>query len=481
MSIMRSHTTIIVRLCTVLLVVAVASGCVPSVVHKDADRTMPARFAATDDTVSTGDMSWRAYYADTNLLAMIDSALHRNQELNIVLQEISIAQNEVDARRGEYLPFVHLRAGADAEKAGAYTRSGAVEEQLEVRPGERFPTPLPTFTLGADVSWEVDIWRRLRNATDAATLRYLSSIEGTNYLVTNIVAEVAASYYELMAMDNLLEAIDANIEIQRRALHIVEQQKQAAKATELAVRKFEAEVLKNESRRYEVKQRIVELENRINALLGRYPQPVPRDATSFLAMRPDSVRAGLPTQLLERRPDVKQAELAMQAADLDVASAKARFYPSLNITAGAGYSSFNAQYLFTTPESMIYNVAGELLMPVINRNAIKAAYMSAGAKQVQAAYAYERTLLQAYIEVANDLAKLENLQRAFDRKQAQVEALTSSVDISNNLFLSARADYMEVLMTQRDALEARMELIETKMEQMRTYVHVYKALGGGWK
>jgi len=181
------------------------------------------------------------------------------------------------------------------------------------------------------------------------------------------------------------------------------------------------------------------------------------------------------------KPDVKQAELELKASDLDIDVARARFYPSFSIFAGLGFQTFDPKYIVTTPASLIYNLAGELVMPVINRAAIKAAYASAGAHQVQAAYNYERTVLNAYIEVANQLSKLENLRQSYERRNRQVEALTASVDIANSLFLSARADYMEVLLTQRDALEARMELIETKVQQMRAYVDVYRALGGGWR
>lgn len=464
----------------------VATSCVPTLVRREVNTNVPSRFTlSTDstsaDSVSAGMVDWRTFYADSNLVALIDTAVRRNQELQIVQQEIVIAQNEVDAKSGEYLPFVNLRAGAGIEKSGKHTRNGAVEEQLEIGPGERFPEPLPNFTVGAEISWEVDIWRKLRNATDAAALRYLSTIEGTRFMVTNVVAELASSYYELMAMDNLLVALDTNIQIQRRALQTIEYQKQAAQATELAVKKFEAEVAKNEGHRFEVVQSITEIENRINYLLGRYPQHVPRSSQNFLSMLTDSVHAGYPSQLLENRPDVKQASLQLKAADLDIDVAKARFYPSLGITAGVGYQAFNPKFLFSTPESMIYDLAGELLMPVLNRSAIKSAYFTAGAHQIQAAYDYERTILNAYIEVANQLSKINNLRQSYERKTKQVDALATSVDVANSLFTSARADYMEVLMTQRDALEAKMELIETKAQQMRAHVDVYRALGGGWK
>ena len=471
------------RTITVVATVAllVLTSCVPTVIQRTVNRDIPSTFREAADTVNSASMNWREYYRDSNLVTLIDSALARNQELNIVMQEIDIAQNEVLARSGEYLPFVNLKAGGGVDKAGSFTRNGAVEEGLEIRPGEPFPKPLPDVGLSATVQWEVDIWNRLRNATKSAGLRYLASTEGARYVVTNLVSEIAGSYYELIALDNLLDAVNANVSILKNALAIIEQQKEAARATELAVRRFEAEVLKNESHRYEIQQRITETENRINFLVGRYPQRVERESSTFFTTTLDSVRTGLPVQLLDNRPDVRQSEHALKAAELDIDVARARFYPNFSIAAGIGYQAFNPQFLFTTPESVIYSLAGELLMPVINRRAIIAELNTSNAKQIQAAYNYERTLLTAYIEVANRLAKVSNLQNSFALKSRQVAALNESVDIAGTLFTSARADYMEVLLTQRDALEARMELIDTKVEQLMASIELYRALGGGWK
>lgn len=457
------------------------SACTPDLtVKKSINRSTPPGYNHTRDTSNSAKVDWKEYFMDPNLIALIDTALKNNQELHIMLQEIAITRNEVMSRKGEYLPFVGVRGGAGVDKVGRYTRNGALEENLNIREGEEFPEPLPDFMVGAYASWEVDIWRKLRNAKKSAYTRYLATREGRNFVITTLIAEIANSYYELLALDNQLEIVNQNIQIQSDALKIVKLQKQATRVTELAVRRFEAQVLNTKSLQYGIQQEIIETENRINFLLGRYPQPIARDPESFGELVPDSIRVGIPLQLLENRPDVRQAELELAAAKLDVEVARARFFPSIGITAGVGYQAFNPAYLISAPESLLYSLAGDLTAPLINRKAIKATYFNANAKQIQAVYDYEQTLLKAYIEVVNQLTRISNLESSLELKQQQVEALNESIEISNNLFRSARADYMEVLLTQRDALESRFELIETKMQQMNAKVNIYRALGGGW-
>jgi NodT family efflux transporter outer membrane factor (OMF) lipoprotein len=450
-------------------------------IPKKENNAVPLGFKNSLDTATTAKVKWKDFFTDQNLVALIDTALMGNQELNIILQEINIAKNEVRARKGEYLPFVDLQAGAGLEKTPRYTRDGSVDANQQIEPGKQFPDPLPNFLLAANLSWQADIWKKLRNAKKSAMLRYLASTEGKNFMVTHLVAEIANSYFELMALDNQLEILRQNIQIQQNALSIVRQEKEAAKVTELAVRRFEAEVLKNQSRQFHTLQEITETENRINFLVGRFPKPIARNSQIFADLVPATIYTGIPSQLLANRPDIRQAELTLAASKLDVAVARTNFYPSLNISATLGLEAFNGAYLISKPESMLYTLAGGLTAPLINRNAIKAFYYSANAKQIQAVYNYERTILTAFIEVTNQLANINNMKSSYDLRTLQVQALNESVTISTSLFKSARADYMEVLLTQRDAVEAKFELIETKKAQMHAMVNIYQSLGGGWK
>ncbi|QOI96534.1 MAG: efflux transporter outer membrane subunit [Flammeovirgaceae bacterium] len=475
-------TKIIYKSCILVLILLSVVRCkAPDYAAKTVNKNVPETFtAAAKDTITVARLNWRTYFADPNLVALIDTALKNNQELNILLMEIEISKNEVKARKGEYLPFVHVQAEAGLEKPARYTPGGAVEESLEIKPGTSFPEPLHRYGFGLSASWELDVWKKLRNAKKAAFNRYLGSVEGRNFMITNLVAEIADSYYELMALDNLLAIVQQNIAIQTNALTVVRQQKDAAKQTQLAVNRFEAQLLNTQNLQYEIQQRIVETENRIHFLTGSFPKAIPRNSAQYLSLKIDSVQAGIPIQLLVNRPDIRQAELELAAARLDVQAARANFYPSLGLEAAVGYAAFKPTYLIK-PESVLYTLAGGLVAPLINRNAIYAAYNTANAKQLQQVFQYERTLLTAYLEVRNELAKLQNYAGSYDAKSREVEILTQSITISNNLFMSARADYLEVLLTQREALESKMELIEIKKKQLAARIGIYRTLGGGWK
>lgn len=458
--------------------VLLASACLPALPHGRArapNSYVPPSYGGHADATSSAQMKWSEFFTDPKLNALIDTALKNNQELNIVSIEVDIAQNEIMARRGEYLPKVGFGIGAGIEKVGRYTSQGASDDTNGV------PEHLPDFALGFSASWEIDVWSKLRNATKAATLRYLASKEGRNFAVTRLVGEVANSYYELVALDAQLDVLKQNIEIQTNALAIVKLRKEAAKVTELAVKRFEAEVLKNQSRQYVIQQQIVETENRINFLIGRFPQSVDRSAQRFVDLVPPIVHAGIPSQLLDNRPDVKQAQLDLGAADLDFRVAKASFYPSLGIKANIGLQSFDFLKLVSLPASLIYGIGADLVGPLFNRKALTAGYFTANSKQMQAVYNYERAVLNGYIEVVKLLAAIDNLEKSYDLQAQQVAKLTQSIDISSQLFAAARADYMEVLLTRRDALDAQMELIENKKRQMNAAVGLYQALGGGWR
>lgn len=442
---------------------------------------LPDGFTGTTELENSAQDPTVEFFSDPYLIGLIEQALVDNQELRILAEDIRIANNEILRRRGAYLPFLGFRSGASLDKLSTYTPPGAELGEVLTPQGGNFSNPLPNFLMAADVSWQIDIWRQLRNARDAQSLRYLGTIDGRNYVVTRTVAEIAEKYYELMALDQQLETLDRTITLQEQSLSVSKARKEAARDTELAVQRFEAEVRKNQSQKLIIRQDIVEAENRINFLAGRFPQPVERMSVDFINLTLHPLAVGVPSQLLQNRPDIRQAERELRASGLDVQVARADFFPKVFLTAGVGFEAFNAKYLIRSPESLIYGVAGNLVAPVINRSAIKADYFNANAKQLQALYDYQRKILNAFTEVVNRVSKVQNYSDSIEIKKQQLDSLETAVDVSGKLFQNARVEYLDVLFSQRDRNEARMVLIETKKEQLSAIVNAYQALGGGWR
>ncbi len=443
---------------------------------------LPQDFNGPTGAENSSQIGVREFFNDPAIMSLVGQALVNNQELKILAEDIQIANNEVLRRRGTYFPLLSFGTGASLNKYSYNTLIGADNLQNTPLNAPSFPTPLPDF-LGptANLTWQIDIWRQLRNARDAQTLRWLGTTDGRNYVVTRVVAEIADNYYMLMALDQRLANLNNIIALQEHSLSIAQARKAAARGTELPVKRFEAEVRKNESQRLIIRQQTIEVENRINFLAGRYPQRVERNSAGFIDLTLRTLNVGVPPQLLLNRPDIRQAERELSAAGIDVRVARANFFPKLFISGGVGYEAFNTKYMFLTPESLIYNVAGNLVAPLVNRAAIKADYLNANARQLQALYDYQRVTLNAFTEVVNRVYAVQNYTSSITFKKQQVAALETSVDVASNLFLNARVEYIDVLFAQRDLFDARRDLIDTKQEQLSAIVNAYQALGGGWR
>lgn len=428
---------------------------------------------------SEASISWRHFFSDPDLVSLIEAALANNQEFNIAIQDIEIAANEVKEKQSEYLPKVGLGAGASYIRPSENTTEGVLDT-ITQRGFFRYPDF--NLNLGPSLSWEVDIWRRLRNAKDAARARMVAQYEVRNFLISRLVTEIARNYYELMALDTSLKILDANISIQEAAFLKMQALKRYAKTNQLAVNRFEAQLNKTRSQRSETSQSIVEKENRLKFLTGIYDEkPIARQSDRFMTIPVHELQTGVPTELLENRADIRQAAAAITAAKLDLKSVKAQLYPNLTIRAGTGFSGFNPQLLFRTPQSLLYNAMGDLTMPLINRKAIIARIQIADANQTQAVLNYEQTLLKAYTDVLNEQSSIRKMQQAFDTKKREVVLLEESIGTANLLFKYAKATYVEVLLTQEEKLNAEKELVQVKMELVGSKVDLYRALGGGWR
>ena len=448
------------------------------------EKTIPDTFSPIVDkhqANTVASLNWREYFTDNNLQNLIDNAVKNNADLQMALQRIELSRSSVKLANGALLPQVSLNVGSSVRRFGLYTMDGAGNSSTQITPGQTIPTNLPDMYLGMQSSWEIDIWDKLRHQRESAISTYLASVEGTNFVISTLVADVASYYTELLALDNELALVQQTITKQQEALAVIKLQKEVGRANELAVQQFHAELLNIKILEKNVQQQIIEIENKINFLLGSYPQPIKRNKDIFTHELPVQIAAGFPSELLGNRPDIREAEFKIEASKFDLQVAKAAFYPNFNITASFGFQAFNPEFLFSSPSSIAYSVVGTLVAPIINMNALNAQFNTAQANQLTAMYHYQKTVLNAYVEVANQLVAIQNLQEINLLKTQQNALLKESVETSRELYKTARATYLEVLLAQQNALKSNIELIGVIKQQRLSAISIYKALGGGWK
>lgn len=468
---------------TVLAAIVAHASCAPSL-GGDAtvrQKALPAAFDVESGGESIAQVSWREWFADEQLNGMVAEALGNNHDLLIAAQRIQIARANVQQTTGALLPQVGLGLGAGVQKFGKYTMDGAGNAGTEIAPGRTIPVHLPDYALGLQSSWELDLWGKLRSLRESAVARYLASAEGRQLVHTALVADVASAYFELLALDHIREVLRDSVERQQTAVEVVRLQKLAGRTNELAVQQFEAQFADTRAAEREVLQQIVEQENRINVLLGRYPQPIPRNKEVLFADIPSRVSAGVPSDLLKYRPDIRQAEHEVRASRFDVKAARAAFFPSLGLTAGLGFQAFNPAFLFKTPESLTYSLAGGLMAPLVNRRGLEAQFTSATANQIQAMISYQRTILVAYVEVVNALSGIRAAEETLTLRRAQKEAMAQTIGAADLLYRAGKASYLEVLLAQQSSLRANLDLIEAYRRRRIANVTIYRALGGGWR
>lgn len=468
-----------------LLILGVLAACQPlRTVPLPPAGKVPASFAASTDTTSVADVAPGAFFADPSLVSLVDTALRRNYDALIALQRMEAARATFEVGRAALLPSVDVVASAGVDKYGKYTMNGVgnfdTNRSEHVDGDRRIPNPTPDYFVGLRSAWEIDLWGKLRSRKKAAYAQYLASRQGRHLVATALVAEVATRYYRLLALDEELEIIRKNIALQEISLETIRIQKLGGRATQLAVQQFEAQLLRTRSLEVEKRQEIGATENGLNALLGRYPQPVGRGVPLREQALPREVAAGIPAHMLRRRPDVQRAALEMTAAGAEVDAAKAALLPALRITPYLGLNAFKAS-LLPNPGSVAYGALAGLAAPVLNRKALRGSYYRAAAGNLEAFYRYQRAVLGGYQEVVTGLGRIENLNQVYAYRTQEVAVLLDAVATANTLFAAGYASYLEVVTAQRRVLEAELALINTRQAQFLALVDLYRALGGGWQ
>ncbi|MFP4091890.1 MAG: efflux transporter outer membrane subunit [Cyclobacteriaceae bacterium] len=447
--------------------------------------SMPDSYLGMSDSSSMAVVDRRSFFADTFLIYLIDTALQNNPDLQMAMQRIEVARAGVKMRHGELYPSVNTAVRAGFDKFSDYTMDGVGNYDTNLSDNVSgdllIPNPTPDFFVGLQSSWEVDIWNKLRNRKKASMARLRAAELEQKLAETLLVAEVASLYYQLLALDNELEVISENISLQETAVELITLQKIGGRATELAVNQFNAQLLNTQALEQGIQQQIIETENQLNTLLGRFAGKIDRGEPIAAQQLPEVLEIGIPSDLLLYRPDIRQAEMELLAAEVDVLAARAEFFPSLTLTPYLGLQAFRAALLFDGPASVATGMMTGLTAPVFNRFQISAAYDQSVAGQRLAFYDYQKAIISGFNEVYTSLKQIENLAEMVEYKENEVEVLEQGVSIANDLFLGGYATYLEVITAQGRVLESQLALTNLRREQFLSIIQLYRTLGGGWE
>lgn len=331
------------------------------------------------------------------------------------------------------------------------------------------------------LTWEADIWGKIKKQKEAAYAGYLQSAEVKKAVQTRIVAEVASGFYRLLMLDAQLTVAKRNVELTDNTLKMIKMQFDAGQVTSLAIQQAEGQQLRAAQFIPQITQEISIQENALSALTGRFPFAVERAITLEQLTVPDQLATGVPATMLSIRPDVKNVELGLKIANAKVGIANARLYPSLVISASGGLNSFQASNWFNIPASLFGVVGGGITQPIFQRKELKTQFELAKVERDQSVLLFRQAVIGAVVEVSNEQAKIVNLKSEYAIAQNRVKTLQLAVKNSDLLFKSGMANYLEVITAQGNLLQGELDLTTLKTAQLNASVSLYRALGGGWQ
>lgn len=437
----------------------------------------PAAFrnVAVTDTTTIADLKWREFFTETDLTQLIDDAIAKNNDLQIAEKNIAIANLQYKQSKWGNVPQLNANVSASSTRLSDNSLNGINAGQAL---GQKH---IEDFTAGGTLTWEADIWGKIRNRKKSARAGYLQTTEAKKALQTAVIANVSKGYYDLLMLDAQLEIAKKTLQLNDSTLFIVNLQFDAGQVTSLAKQQTEAQRLVAAKLIPLLEQNIQIQENALSVLTGTFPEAKARTRTLASLVVKNDLQAGIPAQLLSRRPDVKAAELALRAANANVGITKATLYPSLNITAAGGVNAFEASNWFNLPASLFGSVAGGLTAPLLNGKKLRTNYEIAKVARDQKAIEFRQTVLVAVKEVSDALARIDKQEQQFKIVNDRVATLRTAISNADMLFRNGMSTYLEVIIAQGNLLEAELELAAITKDRLSSNVELYRALGGGWE
>lgn len=431
--------------------------------------------AEEQDSSSIAEMPINHFFHDTLLQSLIVSALEQNYDMQIAVKNIEAASLLFKQVKWNYVPDLSLQVNGASNRPSDNSLNGLSAQSF------LGTNHVEDYSASINLSWEADIWGKIRSQKQQALATYLQTQEARKAIQTSLVANVAKGYYNLLMLDVQLEAVRANVALNDSTVKIVLLQFAAGQVTSLAVEQAKSQKIAAQQLVPKLEQDILLQENGLSILVGNLPDAVKRARFEDNIHTDNIYSIGYPASVLKYRPDVRSAELALNISNAKVGISKANMYPALRITASGGLNAFKASNWFNIPASVFGTVSGSLAQPLLNKKYLKTQYEVAKVQREGQVLVFRQTVLNAVGDISDALAKIDKLSDQYEFAMERKKVLQQAIGNSNYLFQSGMATYLEVLAAQSTALQNDLDIATLKRDQLNADVDLYRSLGGGLK
>ncbi|WP_121665975.1 efflux transporter outer membrane subunit [Mesonia aquimarina] len=419
------------------------------------------------DSLSMATVSWREVFNDPILQQHIETGLEENIDIRVALQQILAAEAYVKQGKAGYFPSLNGNASLTHQELSQNSQFGG------------FFSSINQYEISTSLSWEADIWGKIRSQKRAFGAQYLQSVAAHKAVKTRLIANIASTYYQLLATDEQIKITKETIKNRENSLETTKALKDAGNVTEVGVKQTEAQLYTAKAILVDLQQQSRLLENTLSILLGESPMEIQRSELETQTITTE-LKAGVPAQLLSNRPDVLAAEYNYRNAFEMTNVARSNFYPSITLSATGGLQSLDFDNLFST-NSLFATIVGGLAQPIFNKRQIRTQFEVSEAQQEQARLEFKQAILTASKEVSDAMFSYDAATEKIELKQKEFLAYQKATDYSEQLLNNGLANYLEVLRSRENALNSQLDLINAKFNQLKSMVDLYKALGGGWQ
>lgn len=432
------------------------------------------RGATGSDTSSIAALPVKQFIREVELQELVDTALARNYDLQIAVKNIESSELLFKQSKLGNIPSLNFQVTANSNRPSDNSLNGLSTSQFLKT------SHVEDYNANLGLSWEADIWGKIRSQKQAALATYLQTNEAKKAVQTRLVANVAQGYYNLLMLDAQLLIAKKNLALNDSTLRIIHMQFDAGQVTSLAIQQAEAQQTVAAQLVPQLEQNVGIQENALRILTGKLPSAIERKRSLDQMEVGDNLAVGVPSAMVSRRPDVKASELGLSIANAKVGVSKASMYPSLTITASGGLNSFKASNWFNVPASLFGLVTGGIAQPIFQRKELRTQFEIAKVEREKAVLQFRQSVLNAVGEVSDELIKQEKLQQQYRIASTRVETLQKAVKNANLLFRNGMANYLEVITAQGNLLQSELDVATLKTARLNSMIELYRSLGGGW-